>query len=102
MLLALPSRKEQLRLATEAAAQGLSVRALERRVNSKKKSGANNGQRDRAQTPAHISNLQDTLSDHFGTKVRIEEHKLRGRIIIEFYSNTDFSRILDKLGVELQ
>lgn len=104
VLLALPSRKAQLRLATEAAAQGLSVRALERRVNQsgEKKSGAKNGQHDRAQTPAHIRNLQDTLSEHFGTKVRIEEHKLRGRIIIEFYSNTDFSRILEKLGVELQ
>lgn len=104
VLLALPSRKAQLRLATEAATQGLSVRALERRVNQsgEKKSGANNGKRDRAQTPAHIRNLQDTLSEHFGTKVRIEEHKLRGRIIIEFYSNIDFSRILEKLRVELQ
>ena len=104
VLLSLSSRKTQLRLATEAAAQGLSVRALERRVNQsgEKKSGANNGKRDRAQTPAHIINLQDTLSEHFGTKVRIEEHKRRGRIIIDFYSNSDFSRILEKLGVELQ
>ena len=78
------------------------MRAPERRVNSEKKSGVNNGKRDHAQTPAHISSLQDTLSEHFGTKVRIQEHKRRGRIIIEFYSNIDFSRILEKLGVELQ
>ena len=104
VLLSLPSRKAQLRLANEAAAQGLSVRALEQRVNQSggKKSGANNGKRDRAKTPPHIRNLQDTLSEHFGTKVRIEEHKRRGRIIIDFYSNSDFSRILEKLGVELQ
>ncbi len=45
-----------------------------------------------------LLNFQDLLMKHLGTKVTIKESgKNKGKIIIEFYSNDDFERIVESL-----
>ena len=46
---------------------------------------------------AHIRDLEERLRRALGTRVRIAEGRGRGKIVIEFYSNDDFDRILEKL-----
>jgi ParB family chromosome partitioning protein len=50
--------------------------------------------------PAHLKELEKRLSETLGTKVTISEGATKGRIVIEFYSVSDFDGILAKLGVQ--
>lgn len=45
----------------------------------------------------HLSRLAEDLSRHFGTKIMIKKHGQRGRVEIEFYSNDDLDRLIDRL-----
>jgi ParB family chromosome partitioning protein len=51
---------------------------------------------------AYILDLESKLSSELGTKVAIEARKSgeRGKIIVEFYSLDEFSRITEKMGLE--
>ena len=40
-------------------------------------------------------NIEDTFQGFFGSKVRLDAGKRRGKIIIEYTSNDDLERILD-------
>ena len=40
-------------------------------------------------------NIEDSFQDFFGTKVRLDAGKRKGKIVIEYSSNDDLSRILD-------
>ena len=93
-LLAIEDDAQLLSVANTAAAQGYSVRQLERIVSKRTKS------EESAQDPpepqqdpnlrAAVRNLEDTL----GTRVRIvEQGPARGRIEIEYYSQDDLQRI---------
>ena len=44
---------------------------------------------------AHLAALETRLSERLGTRVRIIESKRKSKIVIEFYSNDDFERILE-------
>ncbi len=45
----------------------------------------------------HLLTLADDLSRHFGTKVVIKRRGQAGRVEIEFYSNDDLDRLIDRL-----
>jgi ParB family chromosome partitioning protein len=48
--------------------------------------------------PPHIERIEEQLRRRFGTKVLVEEAgRARGRIVIEFYGDDDFERILEAL-----
>jgi ParB family chromosome partitioning protein len=101
-LLALPSKAHQVDLAQRAADEKLSVRALEQMIYGEPKERPRDKPTPEPYDPGpHIRSLQDTLSEFFGTKVIINEKKRRGSIVIEFYSNDDFERILSRVGIEL-
>ncbi len=46
------------------------------------------------QTKAQLETLEDRLSSHLGTKVKLFHEKKKGRIEIEYYGNEDLERIL--------
>jgi ParB family chromosome partitioning protein len=98
-LLALQDPKRQLALAHRAVKEGLSVRQVERLVYSLPKS------RPESKTVTlrapHITHLERLLSERLGTKVTVHEDRTKGRgqITIEFYTNADFERILQVLGI---
>lgn len=99
-LLALDDTKRQLELARRAASKALSVRELEALAYAKPR-GRPKGSQTVALKPAHIRQIEESLSARFGTKVTVREEKARhrGRILIEFYSNDDFERILQVVGL---
>lgn len=105
-LLSLDIPDEQEAYARVAAAEGLSVRELERRV-EKTKSTPRKPRVSRSDIPKdHIGYLSDRLHGLFGTSVRIHPSKTyangkkgKGSIEIDFYSNEELDRILDVLGM---
>ena len=48
-----------------------------------------------------IKQIQNTLRDRFGTKVKLTHTAKKGKIELNYYGNDDLQRILDLLGVEL-
>jgi ParB family chromosome partitioning protein len=96
-ILGLADPETQLRLAEEAVAKGLSVRNVEGRVNQLL------GSRDaRDQTAKQIDpnvrSATEELERVLGTRVRIVEvTDQRGRIEIEFYSQTELQRLYQQI-----
>jgi ParB family chromosome partitioning protein len=77
--------------------KGLSVRQTEsliRRLKSEKK----NQRVSRNRTEEiYLSGLAEDLSRHFGTKILIKKDGQKGKVEIEFYSNDDLERLLNRL-----
>ena len=96
MILRLEDRKEQLGLWNRIVSEKLSVRKLEDITRSsakpkKKKSSA--GQK----WDPYLEKLEDRMRSFFGTRVKIvSKTNSSGHIIIEFYSNDDLDRIIEK------
>lgn len=102
-ILALPTDELRRKLANRALAGRLSVREVERLV--RKHLEEDPACRVKARTKsAHITDLEDKLSRHLGTRVAIETKKngQRGRIAIEFDSLDEFDRITEALGLACQ
>jgi len=97
-ILGLPDEASQLSLANKTAAQGFSVRQVERMVQNateKRESGAEpNEPKEDPNIKAAISELESAL----GTRVRINEKDAqRGKIEIEYYSQDDLHRIYEQI-----
>lgn len=45
--------------------------------------------------------LEQALSEHFGTVVKLSKSDKGGKVIVDFYSDDDLQRLLDLLGVRL-
>jgi ParB family transcriptional regulator, chromosome partitioning protein len=97
-LLACKNQAQMEKLANRTVAKRLSVRQLEALVYTDAKA---KNQRENVirKTEPHIQAIEQHLSEKLGTKVIVEEGKAKGKIVIEFYSNEDFERILEKLGL---
>jgi ParB family chromosome partitioning protein len=96
-LLGLPTPELQTQFAERAAAQGYSVRQVERLVQEalREREPAQPGQPEKAQDPNVAAAVRD-LESALGTRVRIvEKTDQRGRIEIEYYSQDDLSRIYE-------
>jgi ParB family transcriptional regulator, chromosome partitioning protein len=98
-LLALPDPLGQERLAQRVVAEGLSVRATEELVTL--------GEREQPATPTkrgprepseRARVLAETLTDRLDTRVRVDAGRTRGKIVIEFASEEDLTRIATLLG----
>lgn len=94
-LLAVASVVRQLELYRQAAAGRLTVRSLEELAGVAAPAKRRRGGRADAQLQALERSLQQAL----GTKARIAARKRGGRIIIEYFSAEDLTRILGALGV---
>ena len=44
-----------------------------------------------------LKNIEDRFQGFFGTKVKLDQGKRKGKIIIEYNGNSDLERILDLL-----
>jgi ParB family chromosome partitioning protein len=105
-LLGLEIEQEQVLLARRAAAEGLSVRTLEKIVErARRKPRRPRTSRDDIPT-AHAGDLSDRLHRHFGSRVRVVScrtlangKKIPGYLAIEFFTPDDLDRILDLLGL---
>lgn len=100
-ILGLPGEREMADLAREASEQGLSVRAVEERVRTRRgpPAAAQAAPRE-AERPAdpHVRHLEEELQRALGTAVKIRVGGGRsGRIEIPFYNADDFDRVLELL-----
>ena len=81
---------QQLAAAEKILSEGLTVRDAE------KKKKVHKPTPPKANDP-NIVHLQNQLMEHLGTKVSLEEKDGKGRIIIDFYSVQDASRIVKSI-----
>jgi ParB family chromosome partitioning protein len=95
-LLGTPDRSFQEALARRAVAEGLSVRAVEEAV---RKHGEQGPERARATQAARrlrapgLLELEELLSGHLDTRVRVEMGTGQGRVVVEFATLEDLERI---------
>ncbi|MGB5107921.1 MAG: ParB/RepB/Spo0J family partition protein [Candidatus Zixiibacteriota bacterium] len=99
-ILALEDEKEQLELARKIIEEDLTVRAIEEIIygGQRKKRGRSLKLKGR---PVEISQAETALKRRLGTAVTIQRGLKRGKITIQFYGDSDLTRILELLGVEL-
>jgi ParB family transcriptional regulator, chromosome partitioning protein len=99
-LLPLEDPQAILKAAQKVAAQAMSVRQTEGYVQKilnpqgKKKDA---GEEKANLVDPNVREVQDSLQRALGLKVRIEDRKGRGRVIIEYSQLEEFDRLLDRL-----
>lgn len=96
-LLALTDDSEIVELASHVVESGLSVREVEDLVRKgavPKRRAARRTQRGKPVRP-EVRRLEDALRDHLKTDVRVTTRGKSGKVILNFYSPDDLSRLLE-------
>jgi len=93
-LITVEGEEKQNKLASYIAEKQLSVRETEEYVKKQ------NNKKDRIKTKHDINDpsileIEEKLKSFLGTKVNLQHRKNKGRIIIEYYSNDEFERIIE-------
>jgi ParB family chromosome partitioning protein len=96
-LLALPDEQAQDRLAHRIVAEGLSVRAVEEIVAVGDDAAPPARRRTARAASPELADLAARLSDRFETRVRVDQGRRHGKLVIEFASLEDLERILGLL-----
>jgi len=104
-LLGLADDHAMIDLARETAAEGLSVRDVERRVQETpgNKRATKAGGQSTHKTSAEARAIEDRLRRHLQTDVRVQLGKgksTKGELRIQFYSNDDLVRVLNLILVD--
>lgn len=88
-LLAINDPEKQYQTAIQMLERGSTVRQVEKKVKTKESK--------EVQERNHVlyKSIEDNFQSFFGSKVRLDAGKRRGKIIIEYTSNDDLERILD-------
>ena len=94
-LLALESEAAQLRLRDQILAAGFSVRETEAQVQTRKRAAP-----DGRAKPSHLVALEETLQQHFGTRVAIRPGRKHGKIEITYTGEDDLRRLLTLLQLQ--
>lgn len=97
-LLGTPDRAFQEALAKRIVSQGLSVRAVEDAVRARNEVGGSSGAASatgagRRLRPPGLLELEQLLSSHLETRVKVDMGAKKGRVMVEFASLEDLERI---------
>lgn len=101
-LLGLKEKTLILKLANQAVKENLTVRQLEQmvaEVNENQGKKAIKKEKKAIDKPYYIRESEERLMDKFGTTVAIQEKEGKGKIEIEYLSQSDLTRILDILEI---
>mgnify|MGYP001033361660 CR=1 FL=1 len=107
VLLGIEDAAQRTLLARRAIEEGLSVRAMEKLVQTRKAAGGAAPAAGKrlpkmsAQDTATVASVEKKLTSHLGARVAVFHAPKKGRIVIEYHGNEDLQRVLDKLGVQL-
>lgn len=97
-LIPIENEEEQLLLAEKIVKEGLNVRQVEAMVSEigkpEKKASP---KKENTMLQKYYKEVEDSLGNRFGTKVKIHEGTKKGKIEIEYYSKEDLERILFEL-----
>jgi ParB family chromosome partitioning protein len=97
-LLAFPNQAQQQVIYDQIIERGLSVREVENASKPKPPTP----QRPSAPTPdPETAALQEALSTHLGSPVKIQRSGTGGKLVIDFYSDDELARIVEGLGLSL-
>ncbi|MDO4739170.1 MAG: ParB/RepB/Spo0J family partition protein [Eubacteriales bacterium] len=96
-LAGLNDRLAQIRLANLAAAQGWSVRQMEKICAAQNAPEEKPAKPERPR-PAEFSQLENMARRAFGTKAELDGDEKKGRLILRYYSQEDLQRIWDMLA----
>jgi ParB family chromosome partitioning protein len=98
-LLGLQGNPFQLRLAKRAGQEGLSVRETEEMVRKYGSMTTAGRQRanGKAERPAAVTEAQRRLADALQTRVRVDMGVRKGKIVVDFVSLEELSRLMDVL-----
>jgi ParB family transcriptional regulator, chromosome partitioning protein len=94
-LLGLQGNPLQQRLARRAADESLSVREVEELVRRYQAMSASTPRRGATAQPPAAAETQRRLADHLQTRVRVEMGKRKGRIVVEFVSPEELTRLTE-------
>ncbi len=104
-ILGLKDKEQQKQLAEQVVKGQLTVRQLEEMVqemNQKNEPSEKNAEPTRkTQKPPYIRQVENQMEEYFGTTATINQRGKRGKIEIEFMSESDLIRILDLLNIQL-
>lgn len=89
-LMAITDPKKQYETAVRMIERGESVRQAEKKAKLKKKSPGID-----EKYSAIYRDIEDSFQGFFGTKVRLDAGRKKGKIVIEYNSNDDLERILN-------
>lgn len=89
-LLSIDDKDKQYEMALRMLERGASVREVEQKTQVSKKM-----QKKDQKYAAIYRDIEDSFQSFFGTKVRLDAGKRRGKIVIEYASNDDLERILE-------
>lgn len=95
-LLEIQDANQQRRLAQEIISKGLSVRELENLLKMHRPK-ITKLRRSQSLAEPYLAVLEEELQHLLATKVKISKKKKRGHILIEFYSQEDLERIVNRL-----
>ena len=97
-ILGLPTAVQQIEVAEKAAAQGLSVRQVEALVQVLTSDPTRTGEKKEKTPDPNVRAAVEEMERALGTRVRIVElSEQRGRIEIEYYSQTDLDRLFQQI-----
>lgn len=92
-LLSLPGESQQLAVAKRIITNEMSAREVESYI---KKLGKTKEKNSKSQAKdIYLEEMQDKLALSLGTQVQIKKTGKRGKIIVDFYSDTDLDRLLE-------
>ena len=99
-LLAIPDEARRRDLARRIDAEGLSVRETERLARDGRAIQPRKPRKEKAERSAHMEDLERRLRERFATKARIDGGKKKGKIVLEYFSMGELSRLLDLLLID--
>ena len=100
-LLGLKDKNQILKLANRCVKESLTVRQLEQIVSAMNdKKEVKKTPRIVKEKPYYLREGEERLMDKFGTNVEISEKDGKGKIEIEYLSQSDLTRILDILNIQ--
>jgi ParB family chromosome partitioning protein len=102
-LLGLKEKTQLVALAKRAVTEELNTRQIEQLVKEKNEGDVKQAPSRAAKTakPFYLRESEELLIDKFGTSVAIKDNGQKGKIEIEYVSQSDLTRILDILGIQL-
>lgn len=106
-LLAVEDPGVRQELATKAVKQAWPVRALEREIQAFHGAGRKKAPKPKAQdefdaNTAALREFERRLQQHLGSPVAVKRQGKKGRVEIAFFSDDEFLRVLERIGVDPQ
>lgn len=97
-LLAFPDEASMLEAAKKAVEQGLSVRELERMAKKATEAQKEGEKPHPTRRIPYFDEVELSLHEHLGRKVRVAGNKTKGTLQIEFYGEEDLQRLMASIS----